>query len=72
MEHIAQLSLYSLSTHARNCGLVYLGRFEPEFFLIKPDIRVHILPFNLVASDKMEFEENCSQFEGNLKSLSLE
>jgi McrBC 5-methylcytosine restriction system component len=71
MGHIAQLSLYSLSTRVKNCGLVYVGKFEPEFFLIKPDIRVHILPFNLVASSKLEFEKNCSQFEGNLKSLSL-
>lgn len=72
MGHIAQLSLYSLSTRVKNCGLVYVGQFEPELFLIKPDIRVHILPFNLAASNKMDFEENCSKFEENLKSLSLE
>ena len=70
MGHIAQLSLYSLSTRVKNCGLIYPGKFEPEFFLIKPDIRVHILPFNLAASSKLEFEENCSQFVENLKSSS--
>jgi len=71
MGHITQLSLYSLSTGVKNCGLIYPGKFEPEFFLIKPDIRVHILPFNLAASSKLEFEENCSEFEASLKSLPL-
>ena len=67
--HIAQLSLYSLSTQVNNCGLIYPGKFESELYLIKPDIRVHILPFNLIVSSKMEFEENCSQFVENLESL---
>jgi 5-methylcytosine-specific restriction endonuclease McrBC regulatory subunit McrC len=71
MGYIAQLSLYSLSTQVKNCGLIYPGKFEPELFLIKPDIRVHILSFNLIASNKLEFEENCSQFLENLKSLPL-
>jgi 5-methylcytosine-specific restriction enzyme subunit McrC len=72
MGHIAQLAFYSLSTHVKNCGLIYPGKFEPEFFLLKSNIGVHILPFNLVATSKLEFAENCSQFEGNLKSLFLE
>jgi 5-methylcytosine-specific restriction enzyme subunit McrC len=71
MGYIAQLSLYSLSTRIKNCGLIYPGKFEPEFFLIKPDIRVHVLSFNLAASSKLEFEENCSKFVENLKSLPL-
>jgi hypothetical protein len=71
MGHIAQLALYSLSTEVKNCGLVYVGKFDPEFFLIKPDIGVHILPFNLVAYSKLEFEENCSQFEKTLKAIPI-
>lgn len=71
MGHIAQLSLYSLSTRVKNCGLIYPGKFEREFFLLKPDIQLHILPFNLVASNKLEFKENCSRFIENLKSLPL-
>jgi 5-methylcytosine-specific restriction enzyme subunit McrC len=67
--HIAQLSLYSLSTDIKNCGLIYVGKFPRQLFLIKQNIKLHVLPFNLAASNKYDFEENCSQFLEQIKSL---
>jgi hypothetical protein len=71
MGDIAQLSLYSLSTHVKNCALVYVGKFPRQLFLIKQNIKLHVLPFNLAASNKYDFEENCSQFVEQIKSLPI-
>jgi 5-methylcytosine-specific restriction enzyme subunit McrC len=67
--HIAQLSLYSLSTDIKNCGLIYVGKFPRQLFLIKQNIKLHVLPFNLATSNKYDFEKNCSQFVEQIKSL---
>jgi McrBC 5-methylcytosine restriction system component len=69
--HVAQLSLYSISADIKNCGLIYVGKFPKQLFLIKQNIRLYVLPFNLVASNKHDFDENCSQFVEQIKSIPI-
>jgi 5-methylcytosine-specific restriction enzyme subunit McrC len=68
--HIAQLVLYSLSTGVRNLGLIYVGQLnEKRKYSIKPNITLHTLCFDLVASGVEDFNENCLNFIRSIKML---
>ena len=68
--HVAQLVLYSLSTGVKKLGLIYVGQLnEKRKYIIKPDIILHNLCFDLVASDIEGFNENCLNFINSVKTL---
>ena len=68
--HVAQLVLYSLSTGVKKLGLIYVGKLnERQKYIIKPDIILHSLCFDLVASDIEDFNESCLNFINSVKTL---
>jgi hypothetical protein len=69
-EHVAQLVLYSLSTGVKKLGLIYVGHLnEKRKYIIKPDIILHSLCFDLLASGVEDFNENCMNFINSIKTL---
>ena len=68
--HLAQLVLYSLSTGVKKLGLIYVGELNEKLkYIIKPDIILHSLCFDLAASDIEDFNENCLNFINSIKTL---
>ena len=68
--HVAQLVLYSLSTGVKKLGLIYVGDLnENRKYIIKPDIILHSLCFDLVASDIEDFNKNCLNFINSIERL---
>ena len=53
--HLEQLSLYSNTTHIKNCALVYVGKSQTRWYDLKEDIIIHILSFDLAAQNQDEF-----------------
>jgi 5-methylcytosine-specific restriction enzyme subunit McrC len=41
---VAQLTLYSVSTDIKNCVLIYVGNFPRQFFPLKQNIQLYVLP----------------------------
>jgi len=68
--HVAQLVLYSNSTGVKDCCLIYVGKENGliHTYFLNQDIKLHILSFDLQASNRYEFEDKCNKF---LTSLNL-
>lgn len=63
--HVAQMVLYSNSTKVKNCCLVYTGGGNTRRiynYLLYHGIELHILSFDLQATDKYQFEAKCNDF----------
>lgn len=69
IDHVAQLALYSLSTGVKNCVLIYIGQMKRQYYLLKDNIKLQIISFDLVASDRHEFERKCQIFIQEVISL---
>jgi 5-methylcytosine-specific restriction enzyme subunit McrC len=67
--HLEQLSLYSNTTHIKNCALVYAGKSETRRYDLKEDIAIHILSFDLAAQNQDEFRSKCDDFIGQTRRI---
>jgi 5-methylcytosine-specific restriction enzyme subunit McrC len=67
---VAQLVLYSVSTGVKKLGLIYVGKLsERRRYTIKSGITLYFLCFNLLSSSIAAFEQNCSDFVEDIRSI---
>lgn len=69
MDHIEQLSLYSNTTHVKNCALVYVGKSQTPPYDLEEDIKVHIVSFDLEAANEDEFKHKCVDFTSEIRNI---
>lgn len=70
ISHVAQLTLYSSSTGVQNCCLIYTGNPKDRpHYQLSHGIKLHILSFDLQASNKYQFEQKCVQIINSVDSL---
>ena len=69
VSHLEQLSLYSNTTHVKDCALVYVGKSKTAPYLLKEDITIHIVPFDLQAENEGDFEHKCVNFITEIRSI---
>ena len=68
--HLAQLSLYSNTTHVKNCLLIYVGKSQtPPSYPMEGDIIVHVISFDLAALNEKEFKSKCDDFMNEIKKI---
>ena len=60
---VNQLISYSISTDVKDCGLIYLeNKINYKYYNLHQGIKLHIILFDLIASNQFEFESKCSNF----------
>ncbi|MFL6325525.1 MAG: hypothetical protein ACJ72C_12310, partial [Nitrososphaeraceae archaeon] len=47
--HLAQLCLYSNTTHVKNCALIYAGKSDFRRYALEENIMIHVISFDLTA-----------------------
>ena len=67
--HLEQLSLYSNTTHVKDCALVYVGESQIVPYRLEEGITVHIVPFNLGAENEDDFNYKCVNFIARIRSI---
>lgn len=70
VEDVAQIVLHSISIGVKKIGLIYVGKpIERRRHGIKSGTILYILCFNLISSYISTFEQNCSRFVKDVKSI---
>jgi 5-methylcytosine-specific restriction enzyme subunit McrC len=69
ISHLEQLSLYSNTTHIKNCALVYVGKSQTAPYRLEEGITVHVIPFDLEAQNETEFGYKCINFIAEIRSI---
>lgn|GEM_PF-1385162 len=67
--HLEQLSLYSNTTHIKNCALVYVGKSQTCRYDLKEDIIIHILSLDLAAQNQDEFNTKCDDLIDEIRKI---
>lgn len=62
VSHLEQLSLYSNTTHIKDCALVYIGKSQTPPYHLEGGITVHVVTFDLEASNEDDFDRKCVYF----------
>lgn len=69
VSHLEQLSLYSNTTHVKDCALVYVGKSHTAPYRLEEGITIYIVPFDLEAENEGDFEHNCTKFITEIRSM---
>lgn len=69
ISHLEQLSLYSNTTHIKNCALVYVGKSQTAPYHLEEGITVHIIPFDLEAKNENDFNHKCIDFTNEIRII---
>src|SRR5262245_31294174 len=70
VEDVVQIILHSISIGVKKIGLIYVGKpIERRRHGIKSGTTLYILCFNLISSCIATFEQNCSSFVEDAKSI---
>jgi 5-methylcytosine-specific restriction endonuclease McrBC regulatory subunit McrC len=62
MSHVAQMSLYYLTTGAKNCALIYPGQHETEVFVLRSNLTLYAISIDTTAKSSEQFRFNCNKF----------
>ncbi len=69
VSHLEQLSLYSNTTHVKDCALVYVGESQTPPYHLEEGITVHIIPFDLEAKNENDFNRKCIDFTNEIRII---
>lgn len=62
VSHLEQLSLYSNTTHVKDCALAYVGKSQTAPYRLEEGITIYVVPFDLEAENEEDFEYQCIKF----------
>lgn len=69
VSHLEQLSLYSNTTHVKDCALVYVGKSQTPPYHLKGGITVHVIPFDLETSNEYDSNQKCNNFTYEIRNV---
>lgn len=69
IQHVSQMSLYSLTTGVSKCALVYVGNHKLDLYYLKSNLNLYVLAMDTSGSNAEQFNHNCKKFVNEISEI---